>query len=54
MMIYGHLYEFDEKTNKRAKFAQSSATIEIDGFKLGVIGAVNSPETQKTAEKIAG
>lgn len=45
---------YDEKTNKRAKFAEASAAIEIDGFKIGVIGAMPNPETQITSDKFEG
>lgn len=45
---------FDEKTGKRAEFTQPSASIEIDGFKIGVIGAIYNPETQITSDKFEG
>ena len=45
---------YDEKTNKRAKFTQASVSIEIDGFKIGVIGAIPNPETQITSDKFEG
>ena len=45
---------YDEKTGKRAKFAQASASTEIDGFKIGVIGAIPAPESQITSDKFEG